>query len=319
MFERIAIIKTGWCETYDGDLVGGAHANIVNFEEGHERYNFRPGPDEKYYAYTPPIGETGAAPSPRESSNWLVFVVAKKPKQAGIVLVGWYEGATFTGGYHKRPEYDVSPPTLERDIHKGQFSYTLIADSATLIPAPARTFSFKGDRTKRSPVYYLLGNGEKGDWRNKLATDLLAEKQRYEETAAAIRATTPFEAGNGICGDQERRKQVEDAAVAHVMAHFGDAYHFQDRQKDKCGFDLLFIHKESQREHHVEVKGTALKEPHFFISKNELAYAAQSNDWQLAMVTDALEQPNLTMMPYDKVKEIFDLQAVTWHATLRKK
>lgn len=319
MAEKIAVIKTGWCETYDGDLVGGAHANIVNSKEGHERYNFRPGPDGRFYAYTPPIGETEAPPSPRELNDWLVFVVAKRPKRPGIVLVGWYENANFEGDYLPRPEYEQSPPGLERDIFGGEFSYTLSAPTGAMIPAPARTFSFRGDRMKRAPVYYLRGNGETGRWRETLANQLLAEKRRYEATADAIRAATPFEAGKGICGDQERRKQVEDAAVKFVRAHFGDSYHFKDRQKDNCGFDLLFTHKKTGREHHVEVKGTALLEPHFFISRNELAYARQSSQWELAMVTDALGEPQLSLMDYDKASATFEWQPVAWHAILRKK
>jgi len=319
MVERIAVIKTGWCDTYDGDLVGGAHANIVDFEEGHERYNFRIAPDGRFYAFCPPIGESESAPSPRHQGDWLVFVVAKRPKESGIVLVGWYENATFEGDYLPRPEYELSPPALERDIHGGKFSYTLSAPTGTLIPAPARTFSFRGDRTKRSPVYYLRGNGETGAWREDLAKALLSEKLRYESTADAIKAATPFEVGTGMCGDRERRREVEQAAVKLVRDHFGTDYDFQDRQRDNCGFDLLFIHKKTKKEHHVEVKGTALLEPHFFLTKNELGYAAQSPNWELAMVTDALGTPKLVLMNYDQARAMFEWQPIVWHATLRKK
>ena len=318
MLERIAIIKTGWCETYDGDMVGGAHANIAEHEEGHERYNFRPGPEGGFFAYTPPIGQNEAAPSPKNLSDWLVFVVAKRPKRSGIYLVGWYEDAIFQGEYLPRPEYEMSPPLLEQDIHGGRFSYTITAPVGTLIPAPARTFSFRGDYTKRSPIYYLRGNGEKGAWREELAQTLLAEKARYEASVAGAQAIAPLAPSTGICGDKERRTEVEQASVSHVRAHFGEDYHFSDRQKDNCGFDLLFTHKVTGKEHHVEVKGTAMPDAHFFISKNELAYAEQSPHWQLAMVTNALDSPQLQLMDFDCARKTFEWQPTAWHATLRK-
>lgn len=318
MFDRIAVIKTGWCETYDGDMVGGAHANIAEYEEGHERYNFRLGPKGGYFAYTPPIGENESAPSPKELSGWLVFVVAKRPNKPGIYLVGWYENAAFLGEYRPRPEYESSPPQLEQDIHGGQFSYTLAAPSATLIPEASRTFSYRGDHTKRSPVYYLKGNGEDGGWRKELADSLLAEKKRYEAALAGAPVVGAIAPAGGICGDAERRKEVEQEAVNHVRAHYGDDYHFRDRQRDNCGFDLLFTHKESGEEHHVEVKGTAMAAAHFFISRNELAYAEKSPNWRLAMVTDALGQPQLDLMDYEQARKTFEWQPIAWHATLRK-
>jgi hypothetical protein len=315
---KIAVIKTGWCETYDGDLVGGAHANVTTFGEGHERYNFRPGADGRYYGYTPPIGKTEAAPSPKDRRGWLVFVVAKEPRRPGIYLVGWYEGAEFQGAYEPRPEYDARPHLLERDAHGGPFSYTLVAGAATLIPTPARTFSFRGDRMKRTSISYLRGNGEKGAWREELASSLLAARKRFSVAAAKVLATSVGDAGGGICGDKERRKEVEEAAVARVRAHFGDEFHFVDRQRDKCGFDLLFTHKESGEEHHVEVKGTAMLQPHFFMSANELAYARKWPQWQLAIVSDALGARELQLMNYQEAKAAFDWQVCTWHATLRK-
>lgn len=318
MLERIAVIKTGWCETYDGDLVGGSHANIAQFAEGHERYNFRRGPDGTYYGYTPPIGESEAPPAPKQMDDWLVFIVAKRPKKSGIVLVGWYNSATFAGDYIARPEYATNPAGLEKDVHGGQFSYTLTSPSATLIPSLARNFSFRGDHTKRSPVYYLRGNGEKGAWREKLARSLLEAKVGFEAMADSARTAAPAEPRGGICGDQERRAEVEKAAIAKVKDHFGADFHFRDRQKDNCGFDLLFTHKESGKEHHVEVKGTAMLVPHFFMSTNEFGYAVKSPDWQLAMVTDALGEPQLELMDYCKAKKVFDWKTVTWHATARK-
>lgn len=318
-YRRIAVIKTGWCEGYNGDLVGGAHANIAQHKEGHERYNFLPGPDGSFYGYTPPIGETEAAPSPKQADDWLIFFVAKKPGRSGIFLVGWYEDATFAHEYLARPEYELDPPGLELDVHGGEFSYTVTGPRAVLIPAIARSFFFAGDRLKRTPVCYLRGNGEAGDWREDLALALLDAKRDFEVAFDAGLVASGQRSLGGICGDPERRKEVEVAAIECVKSHFGERYECRDRQSDNCGFDLLFTHKKTREEHHVEVKGTSQMVPHFFMSTNEFAYAQKAPNWQLAMVTDALRGPKLTLMNYAEARKAFEWQTHTWHAVTKVK
>lgn len=315
-FEKIAIIKTGWCDEYQGELAQGAHANIEENEESHESYNFKPGPNGTFYGYTPPIGKTLAAPSPSELAGWLVFAVAVKPKSSGVYLVGWYENATFTGDYLPRPEYSQKPPGLERDIRGNKYSYTLSAPTGELIPASQRTFSFKGDRTKRSPVFYLRGNGGSEPWREDLASALLAERETWLRERALRTAAT--KSSGGISADESRRKEVEEAAVAAVIRTLGDQYDCIDRQKDNCGFDLLFINKRTMIERHVEVKGTQNMVGHFFISRNEDDHGKTDDLWELAMVSDALREPKVEMMSYDEAKRNFDFQVVCWHAQKKK-
>jgi hypothetical protein len=127
MHKRIAVIKTGWCQDYDGDAVEAAHKNVARYKEGHERYNFRRGPQGGYFGYTPPIGKLEVPPAPKELDGWLVFVLAKKKREPGIYLAGWYEDATFQEDYTPRPEYDARVPQLERDNQGGKFSYILRA------------------------------------------------------------------------------------------------------------------------------------------------------------------------------------------------
>lgn len=315
-FERIAIIKTAWCDDYLGELAQGDHANIEEFKESHESYNFKPGPDGKFYAYTPPIGEFEAAPSPKSEHDWIVFAVAKRPGRSGIFLVGWYENARFMGKYVSRPEYDQSPPGLEKDALGGDYSYTLTAPQATIIPANQRHFSFPGTHTKRAPIYYLAGNGDDDKWRDDLASDLLAERERFLNNKP-VSADSSKRTG-GICGDATKRKEVEDAAVAAVIAEMGNAYTHVDRQNDKCGFDILFIEKATGTERHIEIKGTQNPTAHFFLSRNEDAKGQVDPLWELAMVTDALSDPKVELMSYAEAEKAFDWQVVCWHATRKK-
>lgn len=285
---------------------------MLTHVEGHERYNFKPAPDCRYYGYTPPISQE-YPPSPVDKDDWLIFMLAKKPGKAGLYLVGWYENATFSEAYSARPEYRQRPPTLERDSHGGKFSYIASAPDATLVSPGNRRFHFDGSRMRRSPVFYLRGNGNKDSWRETLARSLLKAKAEL----ATTKDDSPQinQPRSGICGDPVRRKEVEDAAVAHIQKHFDGKYDFVDRQKDCCGFDLLFIHKKSKEELHVEVKGTAGVHPHFFISANEYAYAANSPDWWLAMVTKALDGPQVSILTFSEAQRHFEWEPFSWHAT----
>ena len=57
MQERIALVKTGWSDEYQGGQVLGRYAHIEQFDEAHERFNFRHAADGRYYGYLPPIGK----------------------------------------------------------------------------------------------------------------------------------------------------------------------------------------------------------------------------------------------------------------------
>lgn len=308
--DKVAVIKVGWCEFYNGDIVKGEHKNIRTHAEGHERYNFKPGSDGSYYGYTPPISDK-YPPSPLEKDGWLLFILAKKPGEAGLYLVGWYENASFADDYLPRPEYKSAQPTLEKDAHGQPFTYIVTAPVATRIPVAARRFRFDGSHMRRAPIYYLRGNDAKDDWRETLVRALIAAKRDFQASNDADVATPP--AKGGICGDPVRRKEVEEAAIAAVKSHYSKDYACVDRQNDCCGFDLLFTHLQTGQEVHVEVKGTSGTRPHFFMSANEYAYAQSWPEWRLAMVTSALDEPQLELMTYGQAKRRFHWEPFAWH------
>lgn len=93
---------------------------------GHEKFNFQPGPQGRFYAYTPPLGEQHSAPMPAKPDDWLVFAVSRRPSRSGLFLVGWYESATFARDYVERPDERA----LGGDSDGGRFTYTLHSDRA---------------------------------------------------------------------------------------------------------------------------------------------------------------------------------------------
>lgn len=319
--DKIAVIKVGWSDDYQGGPVEAAHKHVKKHKDGHEKFNFLPGPDGRFYVYAPPVSGYQVAPKPRRSDGWLIFQVAKSPSRPGLYLTGWYEGANFEGGYVPRPEYNSKRPSLPLDDLGETFFYTLSADTAVQVFPNETPFIFPGDHMKRSPIYYLRGNGKKEAWCEELVTKLLTIR-RDVGNRTVQRAPLSSSSGGGICADPERRKEVEEAAIKAVCAHFPKSqFEIHDRQMEKCGFDLLVRSKADARDElHVEVKGTQNKSAHFLMSHREYAYMlGNPRHWRLAMVTDALGKvPNVEIMGANEAQARFFWKEFTWHATARK-
>lgn len=320
MAKKIAVIKTGWSDDFKGSPVQANHKHVKKFKDGHEKFNFLAGPDGRFYAYTPPLGETDAAPQPKDPEDWLVFAVAKRPNRSGLYLTGWYEGATFEKRYVPRIEYKRSK-AFPLDDHGERFSFTLSSDEAVQIDPDETPHVFPGDHMKRSPIYYLRGNGKKGEWCDTLAEELLAIRRAYKTNERHVIRAKVGGGRGGICADPERRKQVEEKAIAEVMAKYPKPkFEVVDRQKDNCGFDLLVrTIGEPKAELHIEVKGTQNTKPHFLMSRREYAYMlANPRNWRLAMVTSALaERPKLEVLNASEARQRFFWEEFTWHATSR--
>jgi Domain of unknown function (DUF3883) len=324
-FPRIAVLNTGWSVDYRGGQVVGDFGYLEK-GVGHERYNFRPDSAGRYFGYAPPLGESQSPPKPAHAEDWLVFFVSKRPGRSGLYLVGWYENATFAGSYKARPDAD----DLGIDSDGGKFSYTVSSSQAYPVPLPLRTKKIKGDHLKRSYAY-LRGNGDGGRWREELATELLLFRKSLM-TTVNIKDSDDEAAEVVYSGDPERRKLIEREAVDAVTKYYSE-YHCESKEKQNLGYDLLFRNKESGEELHVEVKGTALGEKSFFISRNEYEYATKlsANDrrarrgqdgrwrplWRLAIVHDALAKAVVSIHTFSEMEKRFEILPIAWRGVLK--
>lgn len=113
--------------------------------------------------------------------------------------------------------------------------------------------------------------------------------------------------------DTETRKKVEMAAINFVRTHYSDAgYCVTDRQQENCGYDLLV---ENERETlKIEVKGTSSIDKHFFLSRNERSKSADPL-WRLAIVTNALSNPDLEVLNTKQMESMFNFDALCWECT----
>lgn len=308
MHARIALVKTGWSDEYRGGPVLGRYAHIAQFDEAHERFNFRRTEDGRYYGYMPPIGTKQRPPQPTVKDGWLLIFISARNGNGPLTVVGWYENATLHPEYSDRPEYKTEPD-FENDVHGARFGYCISAGTAHLIPVASRTQTVSGDHFKRASILYVRGNGKNDVWRMELAN-------MAEELVGNPPVGTDKPPPNIAFPDVEHRKKVELAAIDAARAFFSKTHRVTDRQKDNCGYDLLARNRKNGDELHVEVKGTSGSTMHFYLTRGEYRYM-RSPQWRLLMVTDALTKPQLTLLTHKEVEKKFDLEAFAWEATTR--
>lgn len=307
MHSKIALVKTGWSEDYEGGPVFGRYAHLQQYNEAHEKFNFLRHTDGRFYGYLPPIGAMSRPPQPKTKNGWLLIFVSAKEGSGPLTVVGWYKNATFLDDYARRPEY--ASGTFERDVHGEEYSYCVTAASAHLIPVTARTTTIPGGRFKRTPVMYLRGNGESERWREDLAR--LAEKVVGRPMSHAN--STPHLS----FPDSKHRQQVEEAAIEVAKELFRRTHEIEDRQKDKRGYDLLVRHRKSGEELHVEVKGTSGSLMHFYMSRNEFHYMALHPQWRLLVVSDVLGKPKAKLLTAKEVGHLFKVEPFAWEGTAK--
>lgn len=304
--ERIAFVKTGWATDYEGEEVVGRHAHIGEHNEAHERFNFKKAPDGRFYGYIPPMGQFETCPKPANTKGWLLIFVSARNGNGPLTVVGFYENAIFEREYVDRPEYGYGD--FATDVHGNPFGYCFSASKATLIPLHLRQTVVSGDHFKRSPIIYVKGTGKDQAWRTEmaeLAEAIIANRPVGRDTTPSFKFP-----------DAAHRKAVEEAAVAHTYKIYDGEYDITDFQKEKCGYDLLFTHRKTKEELHVEVKGTSEDLMHFYMTRNEQRYI-ENPKWRLFMVTTALENPRGTLMDLDSVKAVFDLVPFAWEGVAK--
>lgn len=307
MYPRIAFVKTGWSDDYEGGPVLGRYAHLQAYDEAHERFNFLKHSSGRYFGYLPPIGKKARPPQPKIADGWLLVFVSAKNGSGPLTVVGWYKDATFHSEYVDRPDYSASG-CFENDVHGNKYSYCLSAKSAHLIPTASRTDIVSGDHFKRTPVLYVRGNGKDDDWREELARfaeALVSGHSRAEQLPPKLAFPNP-----------EQRKRVEQAAIDAAKTLLGKDHHVTDRQKDNCGYDLLAKNRKTGEELHVEVKGTSGSNMHFYMSRNEFRYMV-SPQWRLIMVSDALGKPKVNVFTAVQARQAFSIDPFAWEGTVK--
>ena len=141
---------------------------------------------------------------------------------------------------------------------------------------------------------------------NEIAGILFLE--RTDETTVDVR-------GGGFA-DSKTRKEIEQAAIKFVTAHYeAQDYKVESRESQNLGYDLLAVKASTTL--YLEVKGTDGSSPRFFLTRNERKCAGQEADWRLVLVTSARTAPQLQTLTIQDVERIFNLDPLAWECTPR--
>lgn len=116
--------------------------------------------------------------------------------------------------------------------------------------------------------------------------------------------------------DPETRREVEKAAVLHVMKTLeSDGFLVEDRQRNNCGYDLRVYR--GHEEFFYEVKGTDANVARFFITRNEKKHSEAHDNWRLAIVTSARSAPKLEVWSPSEMNAHFEFDGLVWECTLK--
>ncbi|SFL65421.1 protein of unknown function [Loktanella salsilacus] len=328
-YSKICFVKTAWSEEYQGQDVFGRHEHIKKYRDGHERFNFKPGPDGKFYGYIPPHK------TPDDAKGWLVIFVAASTNDNGrtfgpLLPVGWFENAEFVS-QQERPEYKIDKQ-FPASLDETKYLYSVVSEHAFLIPNELRHMPLPEQHGRK------LGMASKVDVRSsdpktrseqwrldyaKYAEDLLKKLRPREGTTlisthkkaidANVKAEDPSNRGYA---SSEHRRAVEKAAEAFAKKTFHADFHIKDVTNENLGYDFHLKRRKGNCEIFLEIKGTSGSKPMFYLTRNELrCLAANRSRFHLFLVTNALSSDlQGELFTACRVEACFDLEPLSYQA-----
>lgn len=291
----ILFCNVGWMERYQGlradDQISGGGAYVKKEGRGHEVCNFSPDNDTLYgYVQAPGaqinIERLGANSGDDSIAGTTVVWTATRP-DGGTTIVGWYKDATVFRNYQK---FKKTPQAQSQNEIDG-YRITAHVDNATLLPIDARVFEI--------PRQVKGGMGKSNIWYadSQESVPLVKDVRKLIESGQYSHARRPK---HGKPQDQERKAEVEKAAIRACCTHFENlGYDVMSVEKDNVGWDL--VAKSGRSSLRIEVKGLSGETFSVELTPNEYsAFTQQANDYRLAVVTNALESPSLSICRYSK-------------------
>jgi hypothetical protein len=296
----VIFCNIGWMERYQGlrhgDQIKGGGAYVWKEGRGHEVCNFSP-VGRYLYGYVQPRGDQinierlGSKHSGDAVSGVTVVWTATRPT-GGTAIVGWYRNATVYRNYQKFGKI----PRVHAANRVDGFRIVAPRSEAVLLPVDARTFEI--------PRQIKGGMGQSNVWYADAPESasllrrvrLLVDGRPLSSKGKSLRTKVQ---------DQERKVRIEKSAIRVCCDHYEAlGYEVISVEKDNMGWDLIAnAGKSSLR---IEVKGLSGSAFSIELTPNEYkAFEQQADDYRLAVVTNALDQPSLSICRFSK-------EAGTW-------
>lgn len=286
--------NVGWMERYEGlqsgDTIVGGGSYVMDEGRGGEVCNFAD-IGGKLYGYVQPHGQInidrlGAQAGDDHVSGVTVVWTATRPT-GGTAVVGWYKNATVYRSYQKHKHL---PPLLRKNGVDGYWASAAVRNGKLLSV---------DERTCEIPRQVKGGMGQSNVWYAD-SPDSASVVARVKALVTGKAASKPVAKHSSRSQDQERKVRVERTAVRLCCEHFEKlGYIVKSVERDNVGWDLEATSGKTMLR--VEVKG--LSGPTFSVelTPNEYhAFSEQSEDYRLAVVTEALDKPELSICRYSK-------------------
>lgn len=288
----------GWMDHYQGlgagDIIRGGGAYVKEKGRGDEMCNFTVVGGVVHGYVQPPgqeidIDRIGANPSDDSISGITVVWTATRPT-GGTAVIGWYKNATIFRRYQK--------------IGAGHKTHTRNGISGFWVRARSKDAKLLtvDERTCEIPRQVKGGMGQSNIWYAD-APESISVVRRVTRLVNGKRPSKPIRTSRPKTQDQERKVQIEKAAIRACCDHFERlGYLVRSVEKDNVGWDL--VARSGKTILQIEVKG--LSGPTFAVelTPNEFkAFSKHSDAYRLAVVVSALTRPKLLICRYSSEQQ----------------
>ncbi len=291
----VIFCNVGWMEHYHGlkhgDQIVGGGSYVKEEGRGHEICNFAPSRNILYGYVQPPgaqidIERIGASADDESIHGVTVIWTATRPT-GGTAVVGWFKNATVFRKYQQFPK----PPEIQQQNDIDGYWIKAPLEQANLLPVDERTLEI--------PRQVKGGMGQANIWYADKPESASIVK-RVLDLVGGKRTQPVITKGRKGKQDQERKAEIEKSAIRLCCEHFeGFGYSVESVEKDNVGWDLEATSGKTLLR--IEVKGLSGSVFSVELTPNEYrAFGQQSDAYRLAVVTNALESPELFICRYSK-------------------
>lgn len=290
---KFIFFHCGWMEFYngyDGEITGGGSFVDKN-GFGYEMSNFECW-ENKAFGYVENslndcnITRLGAGKNDKSISDIMIFFTAKRPKNGGVYVVGWYCNATL---YKKMQKYHYTYKDSDEDQTQSYYASATYSDTV-LLPIDERIWF------KRVPYGKKGGMGRSNIWYadTDIGRAYVAELLEFIQNREKQRKNPTYSV------DVEARKRIEKTAINTVSTYYQNmGYTIESFESKNVGWDLSA--KKNDIQLNIEVKGLSGIEIKVVLTANELKYLKEKNpEYRLAVVLDCRNKPLLHIFHYSE-------------------
>jgi hypothetical protein len=195
----------------------------------------------------------------------------------------------------------------------GRIERELILEPVQLFERPVRLYDLKKTRSALARVQAL----RQGPIQSLYATTAAEARVLLRACGVEEILDSPHSRAGGGFGDATSNRQVEQAAIRAVTAHYrAQGWQVPSVEPDKVGYDLVVSRTDEQV--HVEVKGVRGTQRALLMTHRERLQAQLDLRFRLCVVTQALgPDPKLYWWSGGELEGVFEFRPIAYQVRLR--